>query len=262
MFSLLVACLMQRAPFLERLLSLKWSSAQLLGFSHGLIFCFLPYGCFAILPFFLAVSVISKACGLWVIFEKQSRVLADPSDSWFVGSWSVLWCLSSSTPSPYILLHRSMKYFHIYLLQLFSVVLVQWVTLQPKTKGAFPPSIHSFHLSQPKTISPTTPVFFLLGRLLLHFWVHFFFTLQNKALLQTQKGAHPTPPQRRSQLRSWRVASTDWALHRWRWRRRAMPARRLGFGKGGALRSLRFLFWGGGLGGWFGVFLLFSWCLE
>ena len=38
MFSLLVACLMQRAPFLERLLSLKWSSAQQLGFSHGLIF--------------------------------------------------------------------------------------------------------------------------------------------------------------------------------------------------------------------------------
>ena len=36
MFSLLAACLMQRAP--ERLLSLKWSSAQLLGFSYGLIF--------------------------------------------------------------------------------------------------------------------------------------------------------------------------------------------------------------------------------
>ena len=37
MFSLLAACLMQRAPILERLLSLKWSSAQLLGFSHGLM---------------------------------------------------------------------------------------------------------------------------------------------------------------------------------------------------------------------------------
>ena len=50
MFSLLVACLMQRAPFLERLLSLKWSSAQLLGFSHGLIF-FEPFKnvCFVVL---------------------------------------------------------------------------------------------------------------------------------------------------------------------------------------------------------------------